>query len=193
MRALESSWEVPALRWSKISESECIEEGKKASFTLSASFLPQVAQLGAERGHVSLWFLPQEASESKVSIQLPQSYSILPRRPTSTPRHPEYWGDQQEWIVRGQLAAAGKRGKGSQQQPCGSQQPAIDPDNWLMDSTKRPTHELHRMTLLQTHPISQHVPPAPCMLPVANILCATKIGACKLLQRYMDLSSRCRS
>ena len=83
-------------------------------------------------------------SESKVNTRLHQPCAMLPRRLTSVSFHVKHWGVGLGLIISEQLRAARSR-RGSRQLMW-SQQLGVDSANLLRASTKRLTHELHRMT-----------------------------------------------
>ena len=101
---------------------------QKSHFPLPMPTLPQSGTVqGQERPPWPMVF-PAREIESEVSIQLTQACKALPKMPTSISSHPEYRGDGLSWLIWEKLEAE-KRGGGSEQPACISQQPPTDATN----------------------------------------------------------------
>ena len=88
--------EVPAPHWSKNSYNKSIEEGKKNSFTLHVSSVPQ-------SGTAQCQERPHGGKENIMSDPPPQLCKMLLKRPISFLSQPENRGDQYGWMVWRQL------------------------------------------------------------------------------------------
>lgn len=101
-------------------------------------------------------------SESKVSTRPHQPCATLSRRLISVSFHVECWGVGLGQIISEHLRAT--RSHGGSRQMMWSQQLGMDSANLLRASTKRLTHELHRMTchLQNFYQAQVHTPRTQC-------------------------------